>query len=101
MRAVHLVQLDKVRPAVVLTRALAVPHLRAITVAPITSTVRGYASEVSLGRENGLDHESVANCAAIQTVPADHLLRQIGFLLPEQERLLTGALFAAFDLVEP
>lgn len=98
MRSVYLVQIDKVRPALVLTRALALPHLRNLTVAPITSTIRGYATEVNVGPRNGLDHNSVINCDAIQTVPATNLVRQVGFLLPEQEDALSEAIRAAFDL---
>lgn len=46
----------------------------------------------------GLDHDSVINCDAIQTVPAVNLLRQVGYLLPEQEDALSDAIHAAFDL---
>ena len=40
MRPIHVVHLDKARPAVVLTRELVRPHLRSVTVAPITSAIR-------------------------------------------------------------
>lgn len=101
MRAIHLVRLDKVRPALVLTRAIAVPHLSGITVAPITTTIRGLATEVLVGRRNNLDHESVVHCESIQTVPRAHLLAPIGLLLPDQEDDLARALCAAFDIDQP
>ena len=41
MRPIHIVQMDKARPAVILTRELARPHLSTITVAPVTSTIKG------------------------------------------------------------
>jgi mRNA interferase MazF len=41
----------------------------------------------------------VASCDNIATIPADHLGRQIGFLLDHQEPALTDAIRAAFDLV--
>jgi mRNA interferase MazF len=44
MRAIHLVRLDTVRPALILTREVALPVLRSVTVAPITSTIRGPAT---------------------------------------------------------
>ena len=98
MRAIHLVRLDKVRPALVLTRATAVPHLSGITVAPITSTIWGLATEVQVGTRNNLDHDCVVHCDSIQTIPRAHLLAPIGLLLPDQEDDLARAIGAAFDL---
>ncbi|MGY1842035.1 type II toxin-antitoxin system PemK/MazF family toxin [Modestobacter sp. SYSU DS0875] len=98
MRPVHLAQLDKTRPVLVLTRELVRPHLARVTVAPITTTVRGLSTEVPVGPDNGLDHPSVISCDNVVTIPKSALGRQIGRLLPEQEPLLTAALHAAFDL---
>ena len=98
MRAIHLVRLDKIRPALVLTRAIAVPHLSGITVAPITSTIRGLATEVLVGPRNNLDHECVVHCDSIQTIPVANLLAPIGLFLPDQEDDLARAIGAAFDL---
>jgi mRNA-degrading endonuclease toxin of MazEF toxin-antitoxin module len=41
---------DKQRPVLVLTRDSIIDRLSRITVAPVTSTIRGVASEVVLGR---------------------------------------------------
>lgn len=98
MRPIHLARLDKVRPVLVLTRELVRPHLRNVTIAPITSTVRGLSTEVVVGPDNGLDHESVVSCDNVTTMPVGDLLQQIGRLLPDQEQLLTRAIVAAFDL---
>lgn len=98
MRPIHLAQLDKVRPVLVLTRELIRPHLRRVTVAPITSTIRGISTEVAVGAPNGLDHDSVVSCDNIQTIPKDRLGRQIGFFRTEQEAELAEAIRLAFDL---
>jgi len=98
VRTIHLVRLDKVRPALVLTRAIAVQHLSGITVAPITSTIRGLATEVLVGPRNNLDHDCVVHCDSIQTIPRTNLLAPIGLLLPDQEDDLARAIRAAFDL---
>ncbi|MDQ2837842.1 MAG: type II toxin-antitoxin system PemK/MazF family toxin [Actinomycetota bacterium] len=98
MRPIHTARLDKTRPVVVLTRELVRPHLTRVTIAPITSTVRGLSTEVAVGLANGLDHESVISCDNILTVPADVLGRHLGYLLPAQELQLTAAIHAAFDL---
>jgi mRNA interferase MazF len=98
MRPIHLARLDKTRPVLVLTRDLVRPHLSRVSVAPITSTIRGLSTEIPVGQQNGLDQESVVSCDNIVTVPAAALGRQIGFLLPPQELQLTRAIHAAFDL---
>jgi mRNA interferase MazF len=98
MRPIHAAQLDKVRPVLVLTRELVRPHLSRVTVAPITSTIRGLSTEVPVGPANGLDHDSVVSCDNLVTVPTSALGRQLGYLLPGQELALTMAIHAAFDL---
>jgi mRNA interferase MazF len=98
MRPIHAARLDKARPVVIMTRELVRPHLDRVTVAPITSTIRGLSTEVPLGPANGLDHPCVISCDNIVTVPKSALGHQIGFLLPAQEAALTAAIHAAFDL---
>lgn len=98
MRPIHTARLDKARPVVVLTRELVRPHMARVTVAPVTSTVRGLSTEIPVGPANGLDHGCVISCDNIVTVPKSALGRQIGYLLPAQEAALTAAIHAAFDL---
>ncbi|MEV5298707.1 MULTISPECIES: type II toxin-antitoxin system PemK/MazF family toxin [Amycolatopsis] len=98
MRPIHLARLDKVRPVLVLTRELIRPHLTRVTIAPVTSTIRGLSTEVRVGSRNGLDHESVVSCDNIQTIRKSALGKQIGRLMPDQERELTEAIRLAFDL---
>lgn len=69
-----------------------------VTVAPITSTVKGLSSEVELGERNGLDHRSAASLDNAVTIPSSLLGRTIGFLQPDQERALAIAVIMAFDL---
>jgi mRNA interferase MazF len=98
MRPIHTAGLDKSRPVLVLTRELVRPHLNSVTVAPITSTIRGLSTEVRVGARNGLRQESVVTCDHITTIPVDALGEQIGLLLESQEPNLTAAIHAAFDL---
>lgn len=98
MRPIHTATLDKSRPVLVLTREIVRPHLNSVTVAPITSTVRGLSTEVPVGTRNGLGQECVIACDHITTIPADALGVQIGRLLENQEQDLTNAIHAAFDL---
>jgi mRNA interferase MazF len=98
VRPIHAARLDKTRPVVVLTRELVRPHLPRVTVAPITSTVRGLSTEVPVGPANGLHQACVVSCDNIVTVPKSALGPQIGYLLPAQEAALATAIHAAFDL---
>lgn len=98
MRPIHLATLDKVRPVLLLTREQVRPYLKSITVAPVTSTVRGLATEVPVGKANGLDHESVVSCDNITTIPRTAIGRRVGFLHPDQEAALARAIVAAYDL---
>ena len=97
MRPIHLAALDKTRPVLVLTRAQVRPYLNAITIAPITSTIRGLSTEVTVGF-NGLDRESVVSCDNITTIPRTAIGRHLGYLLPTQEYALSQAIAAAYDL---
>lgn len=98
MRPIHLAQLDKQRPVLVLTRELVRPHMTRVTVAPITTTARGLSTELPVGSANGLTTASVVSCDNVVTVPTAALGRQIGVLLDVQEPALTSAIRAAFDL---
>lgn len=98
MRPIYLARMDKTRPVVVLTRNTVRDHRSQITVAPITSRRRGLVSEVSVGRQNGIDQDSVINCDNITTIDATALGSQLGFLLDSQEEALATAIHEAFDL---
>lgn len=98
MRPIHIARLDKSRPVLVLTRELVRPHLTTVTIAPITTTIRGLSTEVGVGAANGLSGPSVVSCDNITTIPVDALGDQIGVLLDSQEQALSDAVAAAFDL---
>src|ERR1700733_15320687 len=98
MRPIHIAHLDKARPVLVLTRELVRPHLTTVTVAPITTTVRGLSTEVQVDTANGLSSPSVVSCDNVTTSPAKALGDQIGVLLGDQEQQLSAAIRAAFDL---
>jgi len=98
MRPIHIAQLDKARPVLILTREVVRPYLETVTVAPITTTIRGLSTEVAVDAANGLEGPSVVSCDNVTTIPADVLGRQIGILLDNQESALTEAIMAAFDL---
>jgi mRNA interferase MazF len=56
------------RPALVVTRTPALPVRTRVTVAPVTTRIRGLHSEVPLGSGEGLPEESIASCDNLQTI---------------------------------
>jgi mRNA interferase MazF len=98
MRPIHSARLDKTRPVLVLTRELVRPHLNTVTVAPITTTIRGLSTEVVLGPINGLEDRCVVACDHVTTIPVSAMGDQIGQLFDDQEPQLGQAIRAAYDL---
>ena len=101
MREICLVHLDKTRPALVLTREAARAAMTKVTVAPITTTIKGLTSEVRVGPDNGLDHDSVVALDNAITIPVNLLGRTVGYLSAEQEVHLAQAVVLAYDLELP
>jgi len=60
---------DKRRPVLVLTRTSVIHFLNEVTVAPITTTIRGIPSEVILGIDDGMPQDCAVNFDHLQTVP--------------------------------
>ena len=86
---------DKRRPVVILTRQEVLPLLRTAMVAPITSTIRGLPSEVTVGADEGLNHDSVINLDHVQTVEQRLLRRYVGSLSEAKMRQVCRALALA------
>ncbi len=86
---------DKRRPVLVLSRQKAIGLLRTVLVAPITSTVHGAPSEVRVGVEEGLKHDSVVNLDQVQTVDQQKLHRFVGTVRPERMAAVCRALMIA------
>src|SRR2546423_1081401 len=76
---------DKRRPAVILTRTEAIPSLNAVTVVPITGTIREVRSQVLLDEDDGMDKSCVLNVDNIQTISKE----KMGFFITQlsDERL--------------
>jgi mRNA interferase MazF len=70
----------KKRPALVLTRNSAIAYLSTITVAPVTSTIRGVPSEVVLNEEDGMKFPCAVNLHNAVTVSQQRLGRRVAQL---------------------
>ena len=71
---------DKQRPVLVLTRGSSIGYLARVTIAPITSTIRGVPSEVVLGPEDGMKRPCAVNLHNVVTVSKDGLGRRLAQL---------------------
>jgi mRNA interferase MazF len=89
------VRLYQTRPVVVLTRDSAIPYLASITVAPVTSIVRGVPSEVVLNEEDGMDARCVVNLHHPMTVSRQKLGKRIAQLDSARMHEIGAALWFA------
>jgi len=92
---------DKRRPVLILTRNSAIPFLHSVTVAPVTSRVRGIPTEVLLTPDDGMPQACAANFDNIQTVPKQKLGERITGLSARKLAEVTAAASFALGLDEP
>ena len=77
---------------VVLTRDSAIAYLAAVTVAPITSAIRGVPSEVVLSDEDGMKATCAVNLHNAVTVSKDRLGRRVAQLQTARMNEICAAL---------
>jgi len=87
----------KARPALIVTRDRAIAVLDAITVAPVTTTIRQIPTCIPLGAEQGLSRDCVASFDNLDVIPKEMLLRRLGRLGPAADSLICDALEAMAD----
>jgi mRNA-degrading endonuclease toxin of MazEF toxin-antitoxin module len=68
------------RPALIITRQGVISHLNKLTVAEITSTAKGYPTEVAIGHKANLPKESYVQLDNIQTVSKERFVKYVGAL---------------------
>jgi mRNA interferase MazF len=83
---------DKQRPVVVLTRDSALGYLTRVTVAPVTSTIRGVPSEVILDTEDGMKGRCAINLHNAVTVAQTRLGRRVASLSASRMQEVCAAL---------
>ena len=86
------------RPAVLLSRDAAYQVRAAITVAPVTRTVRTIPVEVILDRSDGMPARCVVNLDDITTLPKVLIKERITALSPEKIKRVDEAIRFALDL---
>ena len=84
----------KRRPVLIVSRDSAIPVLNNIVVAPVTSTIRTIPTCVAVGRDEGIDHDSVASFDNLAAVPKSILTTRLGSLGPGGHKRMCDALQA-------
>ena len=83
---------DKKKPVVVLTRDSAISYLSTVTIAPITSTIRGVPSEVVLNEDDGMKAPCAVNLHNAVTISQNRLGRRVAQLSSLRMRDVCAAL---------
>jgi mRNA interferase MazF len=83
---------DKRRPVLVLTRNSAIAYLSTVTIAPVTSTIRGVPSEVVLNEEDGMKSPCGVNLHNAVTVSQQRLGKRLAQLSPARMSEVCAAL---------
>ena len=83
---------DKQRPVLILTRDSAIGHLSAVTVAPITTTVRGVPSEMILDVDDGMKHRCAVNLHNVVTISQERLGKRLAGLSEQRMQEVCVAL---------
>lgn len=89
------------RPAVIVTADRILLHRPSVVqVVPVTSTVRGYATEVIVPADpaNGLDVDSAAQCQHLRAVASQRIDRTVGNVGPVTLAQIRGTIAALLDL---
>jgi mRNA interferase MazF len=86
------------RPVVLLSRDEAYAVRSAVTVAPVTTTIRGIAVEGPLGSEDGLPKPCAVNCDSLVTIPKANLESRIVRLSDRKIADIHQAIRFALDL---
>ena len=91
-------RVDKPRPVCLVSRDEAYDVRALVITAPVSTTVRGYAVEVKVGRREGLSKTSVINCDWLVTLPKACLERRLGGLSAAKLEQLDSSLRFALGL---
>ncbi|OGQ92048.1 MAG: hypothetical protein A2289_23380 [Deltaproteobacteria bacterium RIFOXYA12_FULL_58_15] len=91
---------DKQRPVVLVSRQEAYAVRALVIVAPVSTTIRGFAVEVKVGKRDGLPKPGVINCDWLVTIPKSALKERIGTLSSTKRTQLDEALRFALGLDE-
>jgi mRNA interferase MazF len=83
---------------IVARQALIESRFSSVTCAPVYSAFHGLASQVAVGVDEGLKHDSAIHCDELVSLPKSVLTDYVGVLSPAKLFELNRALAVALDL---
>ena len=86
------------RPVALVSRDEAYKVRDLITIAPVTTHIRGIPTEVELNTKDGLPRRCVVNCDSLTTIPKTWLENRITVLNPVKVREVDAGIKFALDL---
>jgi len=86
------------RPVLLLSRDEAYAVRALVTVAPVTTRIRGIPVEVPLGPKDGMPKAGVVNLDAIITIAKSALRERVASLSLDKRRAVNEAIHFALDL---
>jgi mRNA interferase MazF len=92
IRLYRFAQPERQRPVLILTRSSALRYLSRVTVAPITSAIRGVPSEVPLGLDDGMKQDCCVNLHNLVTVSQTDVGKRLARLTPRRMQEVCAAL---------
>ena len=95
---VHLPEPAGRRPVVLLSRDSAYRVRSAVTIAPVTRTIRNIPVEVLLDQKDGLPSRCVVNLDDLTTIPKSLIKERITVLSAERVEQIDEAICFALDL---
>jgi mRNA interferase MazF len=69
-----------------------------VVCAPVMTEGQGLATQLSIGIDDGMKHESWVHCDDLRSMRKSELTRYVGSIAPEKMRRLDHALSVALDL---
>ncbi|MBA2575892.1 MAG: type II toxin-antitoxin system PemK/MazF family toxin [Euzebyaceae bacterium] len=88
---------EKGRPFLVVSRDAANDAMQRVLVAPVTRRVRGVPSELPVGGDEGLPHQSVASFDNLRPFPKSMLVRRLGVIPSDRRHLISAVAAATLD----
>ena len=89
----------KFRVFVIVSRKILIDsRFSTVICAPVYTTYEGLSTQVAVGIDEGLKHDSSIHCDELISLPKSMLTNYVGKLPPEKLHLLDGALKIALQL---
>lgn len=89
--------LQGIHPVLIITCKTFNSNTTLVGIVPITSTLKSNVTNIPIGVESGLLHESVLLCGQVQTINQKHLIKKVGFVRPQLMDLVIRTIVKNFE----